>query len=58
MIFISHLIPDEQMKELLTLTKAGVESIEFSVSENLDRLDQTMLSYEKRLRFMDPYATN
>lgn len=52
MIFISHLIPDEQMKELLTLTKAGVESIEFSVSENLDRLDQTMLSYEKRLRFM------
>ncbi len=52
MIFISHLIADEQMKELLTFTKAGVESIEFSIAENLDCLDKTMLSYEKRLRLM------
>ncbi len=36
MIYISHLIEDEKMKALTARTGAGIESIEFSVAENLD----------------------
>lgn len=52
MIYISHLIPDEEMKEIIEGTGAGIESIEFSVSENLDHFSETLASYKKRLRFM------
>ena len=34
-IYISHLLPDEEMQELLKNSELGVESIEFSISENL-----------------------
>lgn len=52
MIYISHLLPDSEMKELIQETGAGVESIDFSVAENLDRLSETIRSYKKRLAFM------
>ena len=52
MIYISHLIPDEEMKELVEKTGAGVESIDFSIAYNLDRLDETIKSYEKRLKYI------
>ena len=42
MIYISHLLPDEEMQELLKSSELGVESIEFSISENLDHLDKTI----------------
>lgn len=48
-IYISHLLPDEEMKELLEETGAGVESIEFSISENLDRLSESISIYQKRM---------
>ena len=48
-IFISHLLPDEEIAELIRHYKVGVESIEFSISENLDHLDDCLASYEKRL---------
>ena len=36
MIYVSHLLSDEEMKEIIERTGVGVESIEFSVAENLD----------------------
>lgn len=52
MIYISHLLPDEEMQEVIAQTGAGVESIEFSISENLDSLSAHIASYKKRLAFM------
>lgn len=52
MIYISHLLPDEEMQELIAETGAGVESIEFSISENLDHLSSGITGYRKRLRTM------
>ncbi len=52
MIYISHLLPDEEMKEIIEQTGAGIESIEFSVAENLDRFSETLTAYKKRLQFM------
>lgn len=52
MICISHLLPDEEMKELVAQTGMGVESIEFSISENLDHLEESIKHYQKRLKKM------
>ena len=35
MIYISHLIPDEKMKFFVEKYGVGVESIDFSISDNL-----------------------
>ena len=37
------------MKELCCQYGTGVESIEFSISDNLDRLERKMERYQKRL---------
>lgn len=52
MIYVSHLLEDDEMKELLQSTSLGIESIEFSIAENLDHLEQTLITYEKRLERM------
>ena len=52
MIYVSHLLSDEEMKEIIERTGVGVESIEFSVAENLDHFSETLAAYKKRLRFM------
>ena len=49
MFYFSHLLCDEEMKEVIQET----ESIEFSIAENLDNLSKTLLSYEKRLEKME-----
>lgn len=53
MIYFSHLLNDEDMKEVIKNTRMGVESIEFSIAENLDHLTDTLRSYEKRLENME-----
>lgn len=53
MIYISHLVKDEEMKEIIARTGMGIESIEFSVAENLDNLDRSLRTYQKRLEFME-----
>ncbi len=53
MIYFTHLLRDEEMREIIRKTGMGVESIEFSVAENLDNLQKTMISYEKRLSYME-----
>lgn len=52
MLYFSHLLPDEETKEIIKETGMGLESIEFSISENLDHLDSCLLAYEKRLERM------
>ena len=52
MIYVSHLLCDEDMKEICGQYGAGVESIEFSISDNLDRLERKMEQYQKRLEQM------
>ena len=53
MICISHLLPDEEMQELVTVTGAGVESIDFSISDNLDHLGKRIELYQKKLEKME-----
>ena len=52
MFYFSHLLRDEEMKEVIQETGMGIESIEFSIAENLDNFSDTLLSYEKRLEKM------
>lgn len=52
MIYISHLLEDEEMREVVAQTGAGVESIEFSVSDNLDSLEDKISTYQKRMKMM------
>lgn len=52
MIYISHLLSDEDMKEIIDGTETGVESIEFSISDNLDKLSETVKKYKERLKKM------
>ena len=53
MLYFSHLLPDEETKEIIKETGMGLESIEFAISENLDHLDSCLLAYEKRLEHME-----
>lgn len=50
MINISHLLPDEEMKELIHQTGMGVESIDFSISANLDHLEENIQTYRQKLK--------
>ena len=45
MFYFSHLLCDEEMKEVIQETGMGVDYIDFSISENLDHLSKTLLSY-------------
>lgn len=51
-IFVSHLLPDAEMKKIIEQTGAGVESIDFSIGENLDHLEETIEQYQQRLEYM------
>lgn len=52
MFYFSHLLCDEEMRDIIKTTGMGIESIDFSIAENLDHLDAAMISYEKRLESM------
>ena len=49
MICISHLLPDEEMKEFTQKYGTGIESIDFSISDNLDHLSETVENYRKKM---------
>lgn len=53
MIYISHLISDEEMAALQRRHSLGVETIEFSIGYNLDRLEEKLLAYQERLDEME-----
>lgn len=52
MIYVSHLLDDSEMADVIEKTGAGVETIEFSISENLDHLSPHIRSYRQRLSAM------
>lgn len=52
MIYISHLLDDSEMADVIEKTGVGIEAIEFSVSENLDSLQPHIRGYRQRLRSM------
>lgn len=41
------------MNEIIEQTGVGIESIEFSIADNLDHLNDSIGSYRERLKFMD-----
>ena len=52
MICISHLLPDEEMKEFTQKYGTGIESIDFSISDNLDRLFSSLDAYKEKKKVM------
>ena len=44
MIYISHLVLDDDMKALVKEYGTGIESIDFSISDNLDPVSYTHLT--------------
>ena len=52
MIYISHLVLDVDMKALVKEYGTGIESIDFSISDNLDHLGRTIERYQKKLEEM------
>lgn len=53
MIYISHLMSDEDMCTLLEEASLGVESIEFSIGYCLDKWQESLDSYRHRLEAMN-----
>lgn len=53
MLYLSHLMPDEDMSDLLRRYPVGVESIEFSIGYCLDTWKENLAAYQKRLDAMD-----
>ena len=45
MIYISHLVLDDDMKALVKEYGTGIESIDFSISDNLDQLSDSIKTY-------------
>ena len=56
MIYLSHLIPDQELAELFRTYSAGVETIEFSIGFCLDDFTDTLRQYSKRIEQMNPAA--
>lgn len=52
MIYISHLFPDDQMEELIRQSGMGVESIDFSIADNLDHFFESIDVYREKLEKM------
>ena len=51
-IFVSDLFPAEELRELLRETGAGVETIRFSVADNLDDFERQMEAAREELKFL------
>ena len=54
MIYISHLFPDDQMEELIRQSGMGVESIDFSIADNLDHFSESIDVYREKLKRWEP----
>lgn len=56
MIYLSHLIPDQELAELFRSDPTGLETIEFSIASCLDDFTDTLRQYSKRIEQMHPAA--
>ena len=52
MVYVSHLLLAEEMKKMVEDYKVGVESIDFSISDNLDRLSSSLDAYKEKMKVM------
>ena len=50
MIYISHLVLDDDMKALVKEYGTGIESIDFSISDNLDQLSDSIKTYWEKMK--------
>ena len=50
MIYISHLVLDDDMKALVKEYGTGIESIDFSISDNLDQLSDSIKTYWQKMK--------
>ena len=50
MIYISHLVLDVDMKALVKEYGTGIESIDFSISDNLDQLSNSIKTYWEKMK--------
>ena len=50
MIYISHLVLDDDMKSLVKEYGTGIESIDFSISDNLDQLSDSIKTYWEKMK--------
>lgn len=48
-MYISHLVLDDEMKALVKEYGTGIESIDFSISDNLDRLSDSIKAYREKM---------
>ncbi len=48
-IYISDLLPEEDLAALLSMPGTGLESIQFSIGDNLDHLQETLKKEKQRL---------
>lgn len=51
-MYISHLVLDDEMKALVKEYGTGIESIDFSISDNLDRLSDSIKAYREKMRYI------
>ena len=57
-MFVSDLLPDPDLADLINKYRIGLESIRFSIAENLDRFSDTLAEEKARLRaFGNPPLT-
>ena len=54
MIYLSHLIPDQEMSELFLTYPVGLETIEFSIASCLNHFTDTLHEYSRRIEQMNP----
>lgn len=54
-IYISHLCQDDELCRLLQEYPVGIESIEFSIGDSLDRAMEAVEEYKKRIPQMEKY---
>ena len=52
--FISQLVPDDELKNIIAEKKCGLELVDFSMASVLCDLDAELKRWEKRLTFIDP----
>ena len=50
--YVSQLMPDIVIKQMVLELYVGVETIEFSISDNLDHLEERLQNYKKRWKNM------
>ncbi|MDO4477634.1 MAG: TIM barrel protein [Lachnospiraceae bacterium] len=52
-LFVSELIPREELKKVMKETGAGLETIRFSMSDSLDHIEQNYREFEEDLDYWD-----